>query len=368
MSYTEEELYEMSDEDLQKAFREVRAELASPEIDGTVGDDLEQPDEDSDYETSSDDEEEIEVDEGSETTESEPDEETEEVGEEEAEETKEEPKKNEQPVRRKYRANGKDFEFTDQEIFEQFGQVFGQAMNYTQKMQQIKPWRKTIDAIEEAKLTHEDVALAIDVLNGDKNAIAALLKRTGVDALEIDTENNSYIPKDYGRNDTELAISEIVDQIKGDQEYAITYDVLERQWDTKSRMAFVENPELIRQLHIDVKSGMFDTISPIANKLKVYDGGRNSDLEYYKIAAQQYFSNQAQEEARLNARNEEQAVRSKVAEVKAAQQQRAATKTASIKRKAAVPTQKSSGVKQVDYLDASDEDFEEWYKKLESSY
>ena len=108
MSYTEEELYEMSDEDLQKAFREVRAELASQEIDGTVGDDLEQPDEDSDYETSSDDEEEIEVDEGSETTESEPDEETEEVGEEEAEETKEEPKKDEQPVRRKYRANGKD--------------------------------------------------------------------------------------------------------------------------------------------------------------------------------------------------------------------------------------------------------------------
>lgn len=370
MAYSEEDLYNMSDEELEAAFRAAKADGASldePEYE-EVEESLEQPDGDSDYETSSEDEEEVEVDEDSEAAEGEPDEDAEEVEEEKTEETEKESDEDEQPVRRKYKANGKEFEFTDQEIFEQFGQVFGQAMNYTQKMQQIKPWRKTIDAIEEAKLSHDDIALAIDVLSGDKAAIAALLKRTGVDALEIDTDNNSYVPKDYGRNDTELAINEIVDQIKGDQEYAITYDVLERQWDTKSRMAFAENPELIRQLHIDVKSGMFDTIAPIANKLKVYDGGQNSDLDYYKMAAQQYFQSQAQEEARLNARNQEQAVKGKVAEVKAAQQQRAATKTASVKRKAAAPTQKSSGVKQVDYLDASDEDFESWYKKLESSY
>lgn len=378
MAYTEEDLYNMSDDELQKAFREAKAEGESPDLGVEEEEeevDLEQPKVDSDYETSSDEEEEVEVDEESKTEEGEPDEETG-TEEDETEKTEDESEEDEQPVqKRKYKANGKEFEFTDDEIFNQFGQVFGQAMDYTRKMQQIKPWRKTIDAIEEAKLSHDDVALAIDVLRGDKDAIAAVLKRTGVDALELDTDNSNYVPKDYGRNDTELAIKEIVEEISSDPEYPITYDLLEKQWDAKSRMEFAENPEMIRQLHIDVKSGMFDTIAPIMHKMKVYDGGRASDLDYYKMAAQQYFKEQADMEARLNAQEarqskmvEEQAKREKVATVKTEQAKREATKTASVKRKAAAPTAKSGGSKSVvDYLDTNDEQFDDWYKKLQDS-
>lgn len=376
MAYTEEDLYAMSDEELQKAFREAKAEGQSPDLGAEEEEEnLEQPDEDSEHDTSSDEEEEFEVDEESETDEGDPDEETE-SEEDKTEKTESESDEEEQPVqKRKYKANGREFEFTDDEIFNQFGQVFGQAMDYTRKMQQIKPWRKTIDAIEEAKLSHDDVALAIDVLRGDKAAIAAVLKRTGVDALEIDTDNNSYVPKDYGRNDTELAIKEIVEEISGDPEYAITYDLLEKQWDEKTRIEFAKNPDMIRQLHIDVKSGMFDTIAPIMHKMKVYDGGRASDLDYYKMAAQQYFNEQADMEARLNAQEarqskavEEQAKREKVATVKSEQAKREATKTASVKRKAAAPTGKIGGSKSVvDYLDSNDEAFDDWYKKLQDS-
>lgn len=375
MAYTEEDLYAMSDEELQKAFREAKAEGQSPDLGAEEEEDLEQPDEDSEHDTSSDEEEEFEVDEESETDEGDPDEETE-SEEDKTEKTESESDEEEQPVqKRKYKANGREFEFTDDEIFNQFGQVFGQAMDYTRKMQQIKPWRKTIDAIEEAKLSHDDVTLAIDVLRGDKAAIAAVLKRTGVDALEIDTDNNSYVPKDYGRNDTELAIKEIVEEISGDPEYAITYDLLEKQWDEKTRIEFAKNPDMIRQLHIDVKSGMFDTIAPIMHKMKVYDGGRASDLDYYKMAAQQYFNEQADMEARLNAQEarqskavEEQAKREKVATVKSEQAKREATKTASVKRKAAAPTGKIGGSKSVvDYLDSNDEAFDDWYKKLQDS-
>lgn len=378
MAYSEEDLYSMSDAELEAAFKEAKAQETSPETEyENEVDNLEQPNEDSDYETSSDDEEEVEVDEDSDDTESEPDEETEEVDEEETEEAKTETETEEQPVqKRKYKANGKEFEFTEEEIFNQFGQVFGQAMNYTQKMQQLKPWRKTIDAIEQAKLSQDDINLAIDVLSGDKTAIAELLKRTGVDALELDTDNVKYAPKDYGRNDTELAIKDIVDEISADKEFAITYDVLDRQWDDRSKGVFVENPELIRQLHLDVKSGMFDTIMPIANKLRVYDGGKHSDFDYYTMAAKQYFSEQRDNEARLNAQEarrtrteQEQVERTKVTQVKADQQKREATKTASAKRKAAAPTAKAAGTKSVkDYLDDSDEAFEEFYKRIQDSY
>lgn len=403
---TDEQLYNMSDEELEELFQEAKADLNSPEtgldndnsnrtvdsddefedegeeeieFDEDVEEDeevenLEQPDEDSDDDTSSEDEDEDDSEEDPEETEEDDLDGDSDEDEADATEDEEESEEDERPVqRRKYRANGKDFEFSDDEIFEKFGEVFGQAMNYTQKMQQIKPWRKTIDAIEQANLSNDDLNLAIDVLKGDKDAIAALLKRTGTDALDLDVENSNYVPKDYGRNDTELDIKDIVNEISRDKEYATTYDVLERQWDAKSREAFVDNPELIRQLHIDVKSGMYDTIAPIANKMKVYDGGKQSDLDYYKMAANQYFTEQAQDEARQEAqrtaqarRDEERAERERIQEVKAKETKRKAIKKASGKRKAAAPTKRSSkGKTQVDYLDGSDEGFEAWYKELQ---
>jgi len=396
MNYTDEELFNLSDEDLEKAFAEAKAQDTSPESDFEEDvkddnsfnddeeveveedeevDDLEQPDEDSDDDTSSETDEEDESEEDSEADEDNLDGDSEE-DEETLDDEEDESDDDEQPVqKRKYRANGQEYEFSDDEIFEKFGQIFGQAANYTQKMQAIKPWRKTIDAIEQAKLTHEDINLAIDVLKGDKNAIAELIKRTGTDALDLDTENTNYVPKDYGRNDTELDIKDIVNEIKSDKEYATTYNILEEQWDSNSREEFIKKPELIRQLHIDVKTGMYDTIAPLAKKLKVYDGGSQSDLDYYKQAARQYFDNQAQEEARLEAqrvasakREDEQAERNRIEKVKAQSAKRVATKKASTKRKAAAPTKnKSTSTKVVDYLDASDDSFEEWYKNLQDS-
>ncbi|MHB8098087.1 MAG: hypothetical protein ACYDD5_00675 [Sulfuricurvum sp.] len=368
--YSDTDLYDMSDDELAAAFKEAKAQDDSPETayEDEVGDViLEQPDVESDDNSSVDDEE-VEFDEVLETEEETLDEESDaEEDETEADET--EPEAKEQPVqRRKYKANGKDYEFSDDEIFDKFGQVFGQAMNYTQKMQQLKPWRKTIDAIEQAKLSDDDISLAIDVLSGDKDAIAALLKRTGVDALELDVDNGNYQPKNYGRNEAELAINDIVEEISKDKEYPITYDVLEKQWDQKSRAEFIENPEMIRQLHIDVKSGMFDVLSPVMQKMRVYDNGRKSDIEYYKMAAERYFAEEAQDEARSTAQATEQVARSKVAQVKADTQKREATRTASTKRKAAAPTGKTAGAnKSVDYLDASDEAFEEFYKRVQDS-
>ena len=399
MAFTDDELYDMSDEALEAAFKEAKSQEDSPDTDieneyddtmdvvedeideeidlddsEEVVEDLEQPDEDSDDDASLDDDDEEDSDEDSEDDDGDLDEEPE-TDDEDPEKEEDESEEDKQPVQRKhkYRANGQDYEFSEDEILERFGQVFGQSMNYTQKMQQIKPWRKTIDAIEEAKLSHDDVNFAIDVLKGDKDAIAELLRRTGTDTLDLDTENTQYTPKDYGRNDTELDIKEIVADISRDKEYTTTYNVLENQWDEASKREFFENPEMIRQLHIDVKNGMFDIVAPMANKLKVYDGNTKSDLAYYKLAAQQYFNSEAQEEARRDAqrtaeveRNEEQAKR--MDEVKARDEKRKATKSASSKRKAAAPTKSKAGSKKVvDYLEDTDDAFDEWYQKLQDS-
>ncbi len=84
----------------------------------------------------------------------------------------------------KLRANGMDIEVTTDEALV----LASKGMDYTKKMQEIAPWRKTISALKDQNLSHTDVNTMIDVMKGDKNAIAALLKKADIDPLDLDLE------------------------------------------------------------------------------------------------------------------------------------------------------------------------------------
>ena len=377
MNYNDEQLINMSDEELEAAFLAAKADVGSePTQYEEEHEDLEQPvdNEDSDDSADTNASEDEAEDEGSDVDDEAPD--GEDADAEEEPETEEETKQAEvQPTQKhKFKANGREYEFSEDEVREQFPKIFGQAMDYTKKMQAIKPWRKTIDAIEGAQLSHEDVNLMIDVLKGDKDAVAAVLKRTGVDALELDIEQSRYVPKDYGRDDKALAVKDVIDEISADAEYNTTYKILSKEWDDGSFREMTSDPELIKLLHIDVKSGMYDRVQPIAEKLKVYDRGKRSDLDYYKEAARVYFNEQASEETRRAEydkarvlKESELADKARVRDVSDQQKQRVAVKQDAEKRKAAAPTKKVAGTKKViDYLDDSDEAYDEWYKSVQN--
>lgn len=415
----EEDLFDMSDEELEAAVKEAKISAESPEIDEEfeetfsedttddvdseeeiVVDDDDSEDEeseitseeeedgpeqseddenleDSDHDASEDsDEKDAEEEDTPETDEETTDEDSEAEDEESSDEA-EKSEEAEQPAQMyKFKANGKDYEFSSTEIVDQFPRIFGQAMDYTKKMQAIKPWRKTIDAIEGAELKHDDVNLMIDVLKGDKDAITEVLKRTGTDTLELDTESaTDYVAKDYGRDDGALAIKDVIDVISQDQEYATTHSIISKEWDEKSWNVMSENPQMIKLLHSDVKSGMFDELQPVAEKLKVFDGAAKSDLDYYKEAAQQHYDEIAKQEAfekreaeRTSAKQAAEAEKAKVAKVKADSKKRNETKKASVKRKAAAPSKSAAAGREViNYLEDSDESFDEWYKNLQDS-
>lgn len=376
---TEDQMFNMSDEELERAFLETRAnEQYNDENDADdeieimeqPAEDVEEDSVDEDGATNQD-ENVTETDSEIEITEpDEVDEEIEEQLEEETEQIEETDEAQEEHQRLVFKANGREYEFSKDEIMSQFPKVFGQAMDYTKKTQAMKPWRKTIDAIEQAKLGHDDINLMIDVMKGDKNAIAEVLKRTGVDSLEIDTENAKYTPNDYGRDDKALAIKDIVEEISADKEYETTHRILSKEWDEKSFREMTENPELIRLLHVDVKTGMFDKVQTIADKIKVLDRGNKPDLEYYKLAsielAQQQEANRLAYEAERQ--NQQRAAReakqAEVNRVKKAQEKQKEVVVKATERRAATPTSKvTTTSKVVDYLDSTDEEFEEWYKQ-----
>ena len=379
---SDNEINDLSDAELEAAFKSAKAEIGStvtitnePDVDyDDEVDELEQPNVDSDDDTSANEEDEEEVEDDSET-ENEDADESAETEDEQTDNTEKQSDEVVQPTQEilKVKANGQEYEFTLDEMKSQFGSIFAKAQDYTKKTQALKEYRKTIDIVQNAGLSDNDLNLFADVLKGDKDAIAAVLKRTGVDALDLDTENVNYAPKNYGRNDTELAIKDIVDDISADKEYVITHNILEKQWDSKSREKFIEDPNMIKGLHIDVKSGLYDKLNPIMQKLKIYDGATRSDLDYYFMAHKQFIDSQRDasskaEKAEL-ARVENQAKvaeAEKVSTVKAKMAQQTATKEASVKRKAAAPTKKAVGTSKINYLndDPSDDEVEEWFKNI----
>ena len=384
---TDDKLYSLSDEELERAFLDAKENEQYSDVDEPVTEStdtyeeedieiMEQPDEideDSVDEGATDDEVTTET-ESTEVT-AQPDEEVATEDEDPIEDVESEEDINDEIAQKEqqelvFKANGREFKFTQDEMLEQFPKIFGQAMDYTKKTQAMKPWRKTIDAIEQAKLGHEDINLMIDVMKGNKEAIAEVMKRTGVDSLEIDTENSKYTPNDYGRDDKALAIKDIVEEISVDKEYEITHRVLSKEWDEKSFRKMTEDPDLIRLLHVDVKTGMFDKVQPIADKIKVFDRGNKTDLEYYRLASielaqQQQEANRVAYEAERQ--KQERAARLakqvEIDRVKKTQERQKEVAVKAVERKAATPTtRKVPTSKVVDYLDNSDEAFEEWYK------
>ena len=383
---TEERLYSLSDEELEKAFLDAKENEQYAEADEPIQESeevyedeeieiMEQPGEDEDSVeegATSTDEVETETESTADTTK--PDKEVVEGDEDPIEDDNleddivDEAQKEHQELA--FKANGREYKFTQDEIMAQFPKIFGQAMDYTKKTQAMKPWRKTIDAIEEAKLGHNDINLMIDVMKGNKEAIAEVLKRTGVDSLEIDTENSKYTPNDYGRDDKALAIKDIIEEISVDREYETTHKVLSKEWDEKSFRRMTDDPELIRLLHYDVKSGTFDKVQAVAEKIKVFDRGLKTDLEYYELAsmeiAQQYQEEQrrAYDVERQRADREARLARqAEIERVRKTQERQKEVEVKAVERKAATPTsRKAVSSKVVDYLDDSDEAFEDWYK------
>lgn len=270
-------------------------------------------------------------------------------------------------AKRTFKANGQEFEFSEEEMMEQFEQVFGKAMDYTQKMQAMAPYRKMISALETEDITSEQLNIAIDALKGNKDAIKKLLDTNKIDAYDLadegDDKKDPYQPTEYGKNEVQLGIEEIAATISKDPEYKITVDVIDKQWDQTSRESFAANPELIKGLHNDIKSGVYDEVAPMAMKMKVLDGNTKSDIEYYMLAGEKVLT--AKQQASDSA---EQSVADKNKKAQDVDDDFDKASSEASKKRSASTTRKRADRKGVtDYLDDDDEKFDDWYKNLQAS-
>jgi len=305
---TEDELFDLSDEELEAQMKsEAKAEEVSEEIPGdepeNVDEDSTEEELDENQESEEESEDEVEEDdsETSEEEEGQPDGEPDTTEDDNEDEPTDTP-----PEYRDLKVDGKMIPINS--IDELYALASGGG-NLTQKYQKMSGHKKSISIMEQHNISDEDLSVLAQIRGGNKDALAALVKSSGIDYMDVTDEVSAgYNPAEFIPSDTSMSIKEVQDEISVDPEYSITQNVVNNVMDEKSQGMLVQNPNMIRGLHQDIKNGVYEEVQAKAYKMKVMEGGTRSDMEYYIAAAQseQPVNNQAPVQNQTPARNETQ--------------------------------------------------------------
>lgn len=188
-----------------------------------------------------------------------------------------------QNVTKTFKANGKEIQVTDP------GDIIAlmqQGANYSKKMAAIKPLMKIGRMLEEHQLMNEaELSYLIDLKNKNPEAIAKLVKESGIDLYEFDTAvGDKYVAPDRSVSDVSVELQNVLDDL---QQNSPTYDrtikVIGNDWDQDSRKILADNPQLIQIIDSQVQDGTFDTIAQVIEKDRMLGRLKGmSDLQAYK--------------------------------------------------------------------------------------
>lgn len=194
-----------------------------------------------------------------------------------------------------FKANGKMYQPKDAKDVVSLMQ---KGVNYTQKMQQIAPFRKVAESLRSNNIDENELNFLIDLHNGNKDAIQSLLKRNKINSLDWNYDADApdtYVPKDNMVSDNQVALSEIVSDIEHNKDKI--YDIIYNKWDVESRQAFAKHPELLRLLNQEIELGRFEEIQQQLEQDKMFGRTQGmSDLDAYSNLAAQYEQYQRQQQ------------------------------------------------------------------------
>ena len=180
-----------------------------------------------------------------------------------------------------FKANGKDIKV---DTVEDARSLMQMGANYNKKMAALKPNLKVVKMLDNHGLLDEGkLSYLIDLSKKDPEAIKKLVKDSGLDPLDIDTDNIVYKPNTYNVSDNEVALDGILDDIRDTSTFNTTIDIIGNKWDETSKDIIAKDPNIIKVINEHVGSGIFKKVSEVVERERIL-GRLNglSDIEAYK--------------------------------------------------------------------------------------
>lgn len=176
-------------------------------------------------------------------------------------------KANYEKIMAPFTANGRKIELKSPEEAVQLMQM---GANYTRKMQELAPYRRAATMLQNNKLLDEgELSFLIDLRNGDKAAIQKLLKDRGIDPRDIDVDSDpTYQGGNHRVSDAQVDFQSTVDELKTmDRGQETIVEAL--KWDQASIDAVGQDPAILRAIHDQRVSGVYDIITTEMERRKV---------------------------------------------------------------------------------------------------
>lgn len=141
------------------------------------------------------------------------------------------------------------------------------GVDYTKKQQALKPRLKELQILENQNMLGDNLGYVIDLFNGNTKALAKLIKERNIDISELspnmygDEEDNSpdYTPTNYSISDAEMRLKDVELTLKDSPNFQRLFTTLS-DLDDDSKATFRNNPDLLLRLNEHMESGLYDQI------------------------------------------------------------------------------------------------------------
>lgn len=159
-----------------------------------------------------------------------------------------------------FKANGKTMEVKSPEEAIQLMQM---GANYTRKMQELQPHRKTLMMLENNGLMDPaKLSYLIDLEKGNPEAIKKLLKDSKFDVMSFDSEQEStYQEGNHAVSDDEVNFKTTLRELNSNATGTETLNVINQTWDQASKEVLWTNPDVMVHIHQQRESGVYARIT-----------------------------------------------------------------------------------------------------------
>lgn len=181
-----------------------------------------------------------------------------------------------------FKANGRDIQVSSVEDAIALMQM---GANYNKKMAALKPNLKLMKLLENnGLLSEEKISYLIDLEKKNPDAINKLVKDSGLDPLDLNTEKaGEYKPTRRTVDDREMELDTVLEELQDSPAYTQTLDIVSNKWDASSKQVIANSPQLLKVIANHVQSGIYDMIHKEIENERLF-GRLNglSDIEAYR--------------------------------------------------------------------------------------
>ena len=236
-------------------------------------------------------------------------------------------------VTSEFMANGKKVKgFTDPKKIIESQQM---AAGFSDKMTSFSKYKPYMNALRDKGILDdpEKFNLAMNLLDGDQEAIKKHILDLKIDPFELDMENINYDGKNQVSSNLEIAYDDLMESAKTNHVDTQVRDIISRDWDDQSMIALLEDPQSSADLVNHISTGAYDVVqSRIAEKKRVdvnnvysrqpvieqyREAAREIEAEHINYMNQQYQQQQQQAQAQVQTEPEidEQAIQTEMAKI-----------------------------------------------------